>query len=183
MILINLFVLNPIFGRPTYPARGLYADWAYFATIVADYLLLQFLIFFVLDATFFCLLFVSKLCLTESEWPAETTDRFSGDLQLDGGPIHDWIDLKFVGQRTRCVGSLIYYPFAVIALLVVSRSTVFANYPPNLTILISQGISLFFVIACSIMLWWAATTTRDTIKENLMDKSFPRKVERIVVMT
>jgi hypothetical protein len=83
--------------------------------------------------------------------------------------VDEWIDLEFVAKRTRCVGSLIYYPFVLIALLIVSRSTVFANYAPCLTNLIAAGISLSVVFGCAIMLWWAATAARDTAKQNLTD--------------
>jgi hypothetical protein len=66
-----------------------------------------------------------------------------------------------VAKRTCCIGSLIYFPFVLIALLIVSRSTVFAHYAPSLTILIWQGISLSIVFGCAIMLWWAAKAARD----------------------
>jgi hypothetical protein len=83
--------------------------------------------------------------------------------------VDEWIDLEFVAKRTRCIGSLIYYPFVLIALLIVSRSTVFANYAPCLTNLIAAGISLSVVFGCAIVLWWAATAARDTAKQNLTD--------------
>jgi hypothetical protein len=51
-----------------------------------------------------------------------------------------------------CIGSLIYFLFVLIALAIVSRSTIFANYAPSLTILISQAISLTLVFSCAIML-------------------------------
>jgi hypothetical protein len=83
--------------------------------------------------------------------------------------VHDWIGLEFVAKRTRRIGSLIYYPFVLKALLIVSRSTVFANYAPSLTILIAQGISLSVVFGCAIMLCLAAKAARDTAKQNLTD--------------
>jgi hypothetical protein len=65
---------------------------------------------------------------------------------------------------------LIYFPFVqIIALLIVSRSTVFANYAPSLTIFIAQGIGLSVVFGCAIVLWWAARAARNTAKQNLTD--------------
>ena len=84
--------------------------------------------------------------------------------------MHDWIDLDFVMQRTRCVASLVYFPFILISLLVISRSTMFANFAPHLGILVTQGISLAFVFASTVMLWLAATTVRDTTRQNLMNR-------------
>jgi hypothetical protein len=169
MILIDMLVIIPLFGTPTFPVRGERAHSFYIFTIWMDAILMQFLIFFVLDATFSCLLFVNRLCLPQTKWLPATIERFGRALHLNGDNTDDWMDLKVVAERTRCIGSLVYYPFVVIALLVVSRSTVFANFAPNLTILITQGISLSLVLACSIMLWWAATTVRDRTKERLMD--------------
>ena len=136
---------------------------------------MQFLTFFVFDATLYCLLFVNKLRHVRSEWPEETLGVYNGRLRLktklgdDLKLVHDWIDLDFVAKRTRCIGALIYFPFVLIALLILSRSTVFANYAPSLTTLIAQGISVSVVFACAIMLWRAAKTARDTAKQNLTD--------------
>ena len=102
-------------------------------------------------------------------WPQATLGVYKGRLQLQTNLIHDWIDLAFVAKRTNCVGSLIYYPFVLIALLIVSRSTVFANYTPSLTILVAQGISLSIVFSCAIMLCWVARATRDMAKQNLAE--------------
>jgi hypothetical protein len=92
-----------------------------------------------------------------------------------------------VAKRTNCIGSMIYFPFVLIALLIVSRSTVFANYAPSLTILVWQGISLSIVFSCAVMLWWVARATRDGAKQNLTDglirakdaESNPRLAEQL----
>jgi len=83
--------------------------------------------------------------------------------------VHDWIDLEFVAKRTNCIGSLIYFPFLMIALLILSRSNIFANYAPSLTIPIWFGISLSIVLSCAVMLWWVARATRDIAKQNLTE--------------
>ena len=166
---IFMFVLNPMFGVPVVPVRGgLALNW-YWWTVLGDAMLMQFLTFFVFDATLFCLLFVNKLRRTQTAWPSTTMGVYKDRLRLQTKLVHDWIDLDFVAKRTRCIGSLIYFPFVLIALLIVSRSTVFANYAPSLTILISQGISLSIVFGCAFMLWWSAKAARDTAKQNLAD--------------
>ena len=84
-----------------------------------------FLTFFVFDATLSCLLFVNKL--RRAVWPQATLGVYKGRLRLPTNLVHDWIGLDFVAKRTKCIGSLIYFPFVLIALLIVSRSTIFAN--------------------------------------------------------
>jgi hypothetical protein len=128
-----------------------------------------FLTFFVFDATLFCLLFINKLRRAQTAWPAKTKVIYDGRLRLQTKLVHDWIDLDFVAKRTNCIGALIYFPLVLIALLIVSRSTAFANFAPSLTILIAQGLSLSVVFGCAIMLWWAAKKARDTTKKKLSE--------------
>jgi hypothetical protein len=164
-----IYVLVPMFGRPMVPARGEMAFNLYKLTTRLDVFLMQFLTFFVFDATLFCLLFVNKLRRGHPEWPLTTMGVYKSRLRLQPNLVHDWIGLDFVAKRTRCIGLLIYFPFVLIAVLIVSRSTVFANYAPSLTILIAQGLSLAVVFGCAIGLWWAARATRNTAKQNLTD--------------
>src|SRR4029077_6284986 len=84
--------------------------------------------YLVFDATVLCLRFVKELCRNSTEWPAETKVQFEGRLGLGHSFVDESIDLEFVAKRTSRISTLIYYPFILIALLLVSRSTVFANY-------------------------------------------------------
>lgn len=187
MILFFRYVLAPIFGMPTHPERGVRAFDVSGWTIYFDVRLMLFLTFFVFDATLSCLLFVNKLRCAQSLWPQATIGVYKGRLRLQTKLVHHWIDLDFVAKRTKCIGSLIYFPFVLIALLILSRSTIFANYAPSLTILVAQGISLTFVFSCAIMLCWAARATRDLAKENLTEgiirakdaESNPRLAEQL----
>ena len=134
-----------------------------------------------------CLLFVNKLRRAQTPWPQATLAVYDGRLRLQANLVDDWFDLDFVAKRTKCIGSLIYFPFVLIALAIVSRSTIFANYAPSLTILISQAISLTLVFSCAIMLWWVARATRDLAKQNLTEgiirakdaESNPRLAEQL----
>jgi len=153
------------------------------------FFLAEFVTFFVFDATLFCLLFVNKLRRANTEWPRATMDLFGDRLHLQTRPVADWIGLNFVAMRTRCIGSLIYFPFVPMALLIVSYSTVFnltsvsSVFPDEFTLfprwifpseqgislLLAQGTSLSVVFSCAIMLSYAAKAMRDTAKRNLMD--------------
>ena len=169
MFVFFKFVLAPVFGMTIHPARGALAVEVFYWTTIMDALCMLFLTFFVFDATLSCLLFVNKLRRAQSLWPQATIGVYKGRLRLQTKLVHDWIDLDFVAKRTKCIGSLIYFPFVLIALLIVSRSNIFANYAPSLTILIAQGISLSIAFSCAIMLCWVARATRDVAKQNLME--------------
>jgi hypothetical protein len=99
---------------------------------------------------------------------------YNGRLQLPetvqtDGFINAWISLDFVASRTRCLGKLIYYPFVLLAIIILSRSTVFANFGPSVVIILVHGISLFMVFACTLVLRLAAKSARSTAKERLAD--------------
>ena len=127
------------------------------------------MMYLVFDATLLCLRFVKELCRSSTEWPAETKTQFENRLGLDHQIIGKWIDLDFVAKRTRCISSLIYYPFILIALVILTRSTVFANYTPNLKILVFQGTCLTIVFGCAVALCLAAQSMRSAAKQKLMD--------------
>jgi hypothetical protein len=130
---------------------------------------MQLLIFIVFEATWSCLVFVKKIG-RETDWPAETLNVYNGRLRITPVKhVYEWIDLDFVAKRTCCISSLIYLPFVLLALLVVSRSTLFANYPPSITVIASQAISLSIVFSCAFMLWRTAKTTREAARENLRE--------------
>jgi hypothetical protein len=170
MFAFAFFVLTPLFGQAIAFTRSELAQKAYWRTTIPLVLLMQFLTFFVLDATLCCLLFVTKLKGAKAEWPQGTTDHFSRLLRLQGDCVSEWIALNFVAKRTGSIVRLIYYPFVLIALLILSRSNLFANYAPSLTIYIALGISLSIVFGCAIMLCWAAKAARETAIENLTDE-------------
>ena len=167
MFLLMRFLIVPMFGQPIIPARGELARNLYLVTTYLDVILMWVLMFFVFDATLFCLFFVNELRHGSARWPDETRHIYEERLGLEHSLIGEWIYLAFVEKRTTCIGNLIYYPFWVIAVLILSRSTVFANYAPSLAIIISQAISLMVVFGCAFLLRQAAEMARETAKRKL----------------
>jgi len=125
--------------------------------------------YLVFDATWLCLRFVRELCCSSTEWSSQTKAKFESRLGLDQQFIDKWTDLDFVAKRTRCIDTLIYYPFILIALLLMTRSTVFADYSPNPKFIVFHGICLTIVFGCAIALRWAAQSMRSAAKQKLMD--------------
>jgi hypothetical protein len=142
-----------------------------------------FLIFFVVDATYFCFIFVRQLAKGPTLWPEKTRTFFKSKLGFDDSlapkgkhnVLDDWIDLYFIAKRTDCINTLIYYPFAVIALMMVSRSAVFGDFPLSPPILITQGVSVAIVIGCAIALNRVAEDSRNVAKRHLMDEIIKAK--------
>jgi hypothetical protein len=166
MMVLWWFILAKIFGEPNAPARGLVAYYIYIWVTLVDVLITLFLIFLVVDATLFSRSVVIHLTRMESHWPGETVERY----HLGRANLEDWLDIKFVAERTRCITRLIYFPFLMLALLIVSRSPIFDNYSFTPTLVIEQGILLAIIIGSVVSLRNAAEQARKTAMEHLSEK-------------
>jgi hypothetical protein len=89
--------------------------------------------------------------------------------------LDDWIDLYFIGKRTACINKLIYYPFAIIALMIVSRSAVFGDFPLSKPIIVTWGVCLAIVTGCAIALNHMAEDARAQAQRHLMDEIIKAK--------
>jgi hypothetical protein len=135
------------------------------------------LIFFVVDATLLCYQLVNALrnklpahddlgpevapaerC--ETRWPEPTLNKYAAKLGVDKCYLDDWITMHFVARRTRAVARLVYYPFIVIALMVLSRSSLFDNWTTPVGLVIVVTLSVAIVLTCAILLRVAAERLR-----------------------
>jgi hypothetical protein len=172
-----LLVLFSQFGQPLNPARGHAMRHVYFVLTSIDVFLMLFLVFLIADATLFLFLFVRQLSRGHSKWGWLTEQCYADKLGLDDSNLpfdkkvlNDWIDISFIAARTKCINSLIWYPFGVIALMIVSRSTVFANFPLSVPIIITQGVSFAIVFGCAFLLNGVAEDARDLAAKGLSDE-------------
>jgi hypothetical protein len=159
-------LLAKIFGEPNSPTRGPVAYYIYTWVTFVDVLITLLVVFLVVDATLFSRSVVIRLTQIESHWPTETVKRF----HLGRANLEDWLDIKFVADRTRCITRLIYFPFLMLALLIVSRSPIFDNYSFTPTLAIAQGILLAIIIGSVVSLRNAAERARKTAMEHLSEK-------------
>lgn len=142
------------FGHPNVPARGKLAADIYGVITLADISLLFFLLFFVVDATHSFWLFVSELGPIKSTWPRNSRRYYAQKLDMnETDPLLDyWMDIDFIASRSRCLGELIYYPFAVLALIIISRSSAFAAFALSWTIIMAWGLSFLILLICAFLL-------------------------------
>jgi hypothetical protein len=177
LVLLSCLVfgaLFAIFGIPVTPGRGILARRIYLALLQLDVFAMLFLMFFVVDATLLCYMFVKKLAKRNTLWPQPTKEFFISALGLEEssiahGPLDDWIDVRFIAKRTSCIAGLIYYPFFIIALMIVCRSSLFGNFPLSEPVIIVQASSIAIVVGCAIMLNHVADEARSIAKKHLSD--------------
>ncbi len=163
-------ILYFAFANPPVPARGSVSLVAYVTVTGLLLLTTWFLIFSVADTTLLTWRVIKGFRMETGIWPQKTLQQFSHRLKLPPEVLDDWIDLVFVSKRTKCVTTFIYYPFLIIALLVVSRSRLFANYGVSFPDLITTGIALLIVIGCAVALRLSAEALRASALRRLNDR-------------
>lgn len=157
---VSLFLWAAMHDAWYAPQRGALSAtvhlWLHFFMFGAMY----FLVFFVVDATAFCVSFVHGLRHTKSNWPASTLSKFEGELQIPRSYLDNWIDLEFIAQRTKCVTRLIYFPFVVLSLFLVSRSAAFDDWYMPTTGIVLAVLGASVALACAVALRYAAEASR-----------------------
>jgi hypothetical protein len=177
-LLVLWIFLELVFGNPPAPARGGLSFWFY--AIVSGLLnvMALFLTIFVADTILLCWKVITSLRREADTpwsdhtcvWPIATLEKFSNRVGLQCVDLEHWIDLVFISKRTKCVTTLIYFPFIVVALLIVSRSRLFANYAPSLPEMIVMGVGLLVVTGSAIRLRQAAEASRAKAHRRLNDQ-------------
>jgi hypothetical protein len=167
-----------VFGFPDNPIRGHVISRVDFYLVLAVVLAMQFLVFFVIDATLLCRQFIMAVSRrndepsqsasgefdavsTTTRWPDNTTlEHFRKKLNIDKCYADQWVTIHVIGLRTKAVSKLIYFPYIIISLAIVARSAVFDNWGMPLSLIIILGTSALIVTVSAILLRWAAEYAR-----------------------
>lgn len=179
LIYISLcFILVWTFGAPACPYRGQISRWADTIILVPTIFLMLVLIFFVVDATQLCAKFI-ELLKKETDWSLTLTnlhhriqeylnEREIGKMEKE---FDEWLDIKLIASRTEEVGKLIYYPFIVLLVMVVSRSRIFDNWDWPKSLILIFAMNMIFALYCAIRMRGSAEKARrqaiQTLQENL----------------
>jgi hypothetical protein len=137
-----------IFGVQMFdPARGARAhslfDWISRFEVFTN----LFLTFLVADAAIYSRAFIKRLTKISTRWPDLTLQQYRLRFRLnDPHDLADWIDLRFLAERTRSVTQLVYLPFLTWAVLIFSRSPLLDNFPTPLALVLAQAAGLAVII-------------------------------------
>jgi hypothetical protein len=163
-------ILVLIFGNPHAPTRGDISAVFYYAVTLLLFGATLALIFFVADATWLCWRLTRDIRTPTIVWPERTLKEFSQRYGLPREVLGDCIDLIFVAKRSKCITTLLYGPFLIIALIVVSRSPVLANYGRSIPDIITMAVAVLIVTACGVALRLSAETTRTEARRRLTER-------------
>jgi hypothetical protein len=148
---------------PSIPARGAVAYWTHQWLQGLSVVVLVVLIFSVVDATRMSTGMIDALAARPTLWPWRTRRRFEARSGVPAEHLDGWIDFEFMVALTRGVNRFIYYPFAVLLLLIVSRSTVFDAWDFPLPLLALLAAAALYATWCALSLRRAAEAARKRI--------------------
>ena len=165
------FGLIVVFANPPFfPGRGKLSylvDRAMMSVLVTGFILLMFV---VVDATRLCTRLVENLTVSPTNWNAIAYRKFQKACPIPRAYLSDWIGIKFVAQRTRMIVRLIYYPFIIIFLMMISRAHFFDawDWPWGLQLVV--GLSAAFAFCCAASLRITAEKARKEALGRMREK-------------
>jgi len=148
-------------GLPTVPFRGPMTQGVDIVMLFFSIPTFIFLNFFVVDAT--------RLCETKLIQPLSTLDYSTAVwAQKNRNPVIDrWRVLELVAKRTEAVQPLVIYPFLVIVILMLSRSSYFDRWTWSLGLVIVITIHTLFALSSAFVMRRGAEKLRRIIRDDL----------------
>ena len=186
LVTIGLIVLvSALVGgaQPEIPARGIADRTLFLLTLIVGGLLLLFMMVLVADATVLTWRFIVLMKTGRTLYPKKTVRRFAAELgpklqvlaatriaarAVDRRPdapgrntlLDDWIDARLLGEHTAVIGPLIFFPFILLALMIVARSHLFDNWQIGNSILVMFAGFVLWSLAMAALLNYGAEGAR-----------------------
>ena len=176
-LLIVIYLLG---GYPRPPIRGLFPFESLIGVVAC---LFAFLTFLVIDAIALHAGFLGQLNQLSDEerthWPPETVAKFRYSLKPDGpldeSDLSDYWNILFIARRTEAIGNLIYYPFIVLTLLIVSRLSYFANWTWSPGFIVALCIHFFLALFAA----WLLPKVAQEYREKVLQRMEQRKLQNL----
>ena len=160
-----------VLGPPVVPFRGDLAKHVDSAVVLIAAMAFLVLLFVVIDAIRLGTTMIGNLSTGQSIYPASTMKDFRVDLNYDAKnpdkPLYELLDIRLIGAYSEQLSTLTYYPFVILALMVVARSSIFDSWrtPPSLFIVFL--IPFLVTFACALLLQRSAQRARDMAVERM----------------
>lgn len=132
-------------GFPFVPGRGSISFRLDFIAVMLNVVILIAVTFFVMDATRLCTRLIQILSEKRIDWLKDQA-KPDNAWGLSGDELNEWMTIQFIGKRTKAVGQMIYYPFAVLFLLIISRYGFFDAWSWPASLIIVQGLNVSFAL-------------------------------------
>jgi len=146
--------------RPNRPVRGDWSSAADWGALTLGVLGLTALTFFVVDATRLCQSFIHALADRRTRWPSEARKRVADKREMRLEDMDDYLDMEIIADRSEAVGRLILYPFIVLFVMILSRSSFFDRWDWPFSLVLIMGALAALAAWCALALRRAAEEAR-----------------------
>ncbi len=164
-------IVFTLFGLEPPPLRGDFTRIIDTVITVSSLLGMLFLLFYMVDATRLCIVWIRGLTNNTYDWRGAVVEEWSTKMNIPWSCGVHWLKLQMVAQRTAEVSKLIYYPFIVIILILFSRINYFDDWGFPQSLAIITGVLIAIALYSAIKLRQVAEKVRsDFIKELNRDR-------------
>ncbi|MDR4484256.1 MAG: hypothetical protein R3B95_13755 [Nitrospirales bacterium] len=167
-LLLFAFPVFLLLGFPTTPCRGETCFHWDKGILILSVVTMWLLVFFVIYAARLGARMVDWVLQTGVQWPSRQTARapwFHSSMNDSLTNIQH--SLRFCGQLTEVVGTLIYYPFIIVLIMIVSRSSFFDDWDLPISLLIVLGSNIGLAIFSAFHFRQTAEHARGRVLNNL----------------
>lgn len=159
-----------VFGWPNNPTRGAVSYWANWLVLAASLVVLFTLLFLVKDASKLCRSLVEKLAggpADGEEWCAEGRHGLERGKDYPPRLATEVLTIRLIAEETHVVNGLIYYPFVLIFMLVLSRYPGLEGFAFSWPLTAVIGLGLAIALSNAVMLRRAAERARKEVLRRL----------------
>jgi len=164
---LTLLFLRSFPSMPFNPFHGAVSGNVSFMVIILCVSLYVFLIFLVVDVTRLYARFVRLLSKSDVTWPYEITKKFCQQFGVTKDIAVQKLKIDLIVKRSRSVDYLIFLPFIILSLMIISRSDYFDRWhmPLQLAFVIILGACI--ALSSAVRLRRTAEDARKLVLDNL----------------
>jgi hypothetical protein len=154
------FALVFVFGRPSFPHRGLLVETLHRSLTILNAVFLWLVIFWVGYEARACGRFIEILSDVRSVWPKPLLDREEAKTGVPRSHLDDYLDFQLIVLATRRIHGLIYLPFVLLFFMVLARSSIFDAMDFPLALVFVTGLALGYALYSAVLLRRSAEAAR-----------------------
>ncbi|OQK17786.1 hypothetical protein AU255_07965 [Methyloprofundus sedimenti] len=162
-------LIFPSFDMPNMPFRGEVSFITNQRVLMAAVVSYLCLIFLIVDVTRLNDRFVSLLVKCDVKWSESVIKSCSQHHGIPGYMAKEKILLDLIVKRAEVVDGLIFYPFFILFLMIISRSHYFDNWQFTQLLMVIMGVTALIAIASAIRFRRAAQKIRGSILHKLQN--------------
>jgi hypothetical protein len=172
-LILPLFLL---FDWPSTPHRGEIIQIVHITFMTLAALGVNLVAFTVWDATRLCDRFTRLVAKRNVEWGEIVAEhvRHRRDVKTITGS--SWLTIRIIADRTAAVGRTIYYPFGLIALLMLAWYGRFDTWTLTVPLLLAFALSALVALVALQTLRHSAEDARNSVIERLRDEAHRRRL-------